>query len=256
MTPGPWLGWCIVLAVLAGLLAALSALAERFGAETTRKALHVGMGLATLALPWLFNEAWPVVVLGIVVGSLFVALRRLAPLRGVGRALHAVQRNSLGEFYFVLAAVVIFVLAAGETVLFLIPILILTLADPAAALIGTRFGSRRYPTGAGKSVEGSLAFLVTAFYCAYLPLLLLTPNTAYACSILAALVAATTTLCEAVSDRGLDNLVVPLSAFVALQVVHPVMPAPAVGFALIGLGVFLTIAALRLLGTSRHERAL
>ena len=255
MTPSPWLGWCIVLFVLTGLLATLSALGERFSAEATRKALHIGMGLATLALPWLFSETWPVVVLGIVVGSLFVALRWLAPLRSFGRALHAVQRNSLGEFYFVLAAVVIFVLAAGETVLFLIPILILTLADPAAALIGTRFGSRRYPTGAGKSVEGSIAFLATAFYCAYFPLLLLTPHAAYSCAMLAAVVAAMTTLCEAVADRGLDNLVVPLSAFVALQAVHPVMPAPAVGFALIGLGVFLTIAALRILGTSRHERA-
>ena len=31
--------------------------------ELTRKAVHVGMGLIALSLPWLFDRTWPVMAL-------------------------------------------------------------------------------------------------------------------------------------------------------------------------------------------------
>lgn len=50
-----------------------------------------------------------------------------------------------------------FALANGDLDLYLIPILILTIADAAGVLVGTRRGKRRYGSGEGfKTVEGSV----------------------------------------------------------------------------------------------------
>src|SRR5437867_4045500 len=58
-----------------------------------------------------------------------------------------------------------------------IPILILTLADAIAALVGMAYGAHRYTGIAGqKSAEGSLAFFTVAFLTTHIPLLLLTTD--------------------------------------------------------------------------------
>ena len=52
----------------------------------------------------------------------------------------------MGEFYFPVAVAVVFVLARGDTLLYLIPVLTLTVADSVGALIGVRYGFARYQT--------------------------------------------------------------------------------------------------------------
>jgi phytol kinase len=72
----PLLGIALVLAVLAGLMGGLR-LYQTLAAphpELVRKLLHMGMGLTTLSLPWLFDAAWPVLVLA---GLSVVALAAL-----------------------------------------------------------------------------------------------------------------------------------------------------------------------------------
>ncbi len=65
-----------------------------------------------------------------------------------------------------------FVLSDGRTLLYVVPILVLTFADAAAALVGVAFGRLRYSTvGGSKSLEGSAAFLGVAFLCAGMSLL-------------------------------------------------------------------------------------
>lgn len=217
----PWLGILLVLSVFGAALAGLATASPRLHYETARKTLHVGMGLVTLALPWLFDESWPVMVLAATALAALVALRSVRALRRYGSVLHTVRRDSFGEFHFVLGACALFLLTRGNDLFYFIPMLILTFADAIAAVVGIRYGTHPYAFGsARKSLEGSLAFFATAFVCVYVPLVLLTPDAASTCTGIALTVAAVATVCEAVAGRGLDNLLVPLAAYAALAVVH------------------------------------
>lgn len=217
----PWTGVVLVLGALGALLAGANMLQRRYAPhpELVRKLLHLGMGLLSLSLPWLFSSPWPVllIVTMVVLGMAF--LRALMPLRTrLGRVIHEVARPSLGEVYFPLGVGIIFFLARGDPLLFGIPILVLTLADAVAAIVGIRYGLLRYATAEGeKSAEGSLAFFTVAFLSTFIPLLLLA-GTGRAESLLIALTfGLLVMLIEAVSWGGLDNLFIPLGGFVLLK---------------------------------------
>ncbi|MBC8135102.1 MAG: hypothetical protein H8F28_04340 [Fibrella sp.] len=215
-------GMLLVLVVLGGLMLGLRVLRHRrdLHPELTRKLLHIGMGLVTLTFPWLFSTAvWAVVTLGVLASVSLYALRRSSALRKrFGGVLDGVSRDSLGEIYFPVAVAALFYLANGNTVTFVIPVLLLALGDAVAALIGVRYGSLKFETGEGtKSLEGSLAFLLVAFLSAHVPLLLAT-NTGRAESLLIGLILGLLLmLIEAVAWRGLDNLFIPLGAFLLLR---------------------------------------
>ena len=211
----------IVLSVFCTLFLTLRAWQCKYNPdpEWVRKLFHLGMGLFTLSLPWLFASAWPVVVMCVVTVALLMAIRR-SPLlqRKFGAVLGNVARCSHGEMYFSLGVATLFIWAKNDRVLYLISILLLTFADAAAALVGKRFGAHRYPTiGGHKSLEGSLAFLTVAVACIYVPLALSSNVDAGAALLLALTVALLLTIIEAIASRGLDNLLIPLAAYALLR---------------------------------------
>ena len=90
-------------------------------------------------------------------------------------------------------------------------------ADPAAALVGTRWGRRAYvANGERRTGEGSLAFCLAAFACVALPLGLFSPHSAVTVVGVAALLAVAVAGVEAVSPRGSDNLFIPLATYALL----------------------------------------
>jgi len=216
-----WFGILLVLATLGCVMAGLKLVGARCGLhpETSRKSVHIAMGLVTLFFPWLFREAWPVLLLAVLAVVALVGTRLLKPLRErFGGVLHGVERYSLGEIYFPLAVAALYLLSSGNRLLYVIPLLTLTLADAVAALVGVRYGQHRFCTSEGtKSVEGSLAFFMVAFLSAHVPLLLLS-DTGRAESLLIALVLGILVmLFEAVSVGGLDNLFIPLGCYALLR---------------------------------------
>lgn len=217
----PWFGILLVLVLLGGVMAALKLISARccLHPETSRKAVHILMGMVTLSFPWLFREAWPVLLLTVLAVVALAGTRLVAPLqKQFGTVLNGVERHSLGEVYFPLAVSALFVLSSENRLLYLIPLLTLTLADAVAALVGIRYGQHRFCTSEGtKSAEGSLAFFMVAFLSAHVPLLLLS-NTGRAESLLIALVLGILVmLFEAVSVGGLDNLFIPLGCYALLR---------------------------------------
>jgi len=239
----PALGIAVVLGTLGALLGALR-LWQRRGTphpELVRKALHVGMGLVAVALPWVFASPWPVAALCALAAVAMLAMRALPALRGV---VCGVERASWGDVYFPVAVGVTFAAADGNKVLYAVPLLLLTLADATAALVGLRYGAHRYRATEGrKSAEGSLAFFAVAFLSVLVPLWLAEVDWRKTLLIGATLGLLVMAL-EAVAWRGLDNLFVPLGAFLLLRVylgLDPNQLLLRLGMALALLGLMLAL---------------
>lgn len=212
----------VVLGILGGLFAALRVygIAAKPHPEVLRKAMHIGMGLVTLTFPWLFNETWPVWLLAALAVTALFAVRHVQALRGsVGQVLHGVKRDSTGELCFPIAVATVFELARGDWVLYLVPILLLTLADALAALIGVRYGQMHYSTveGKTKSIEGSVAFFVVAFNATLITILAGTYIGRIESVFIALQIGILVAMVEAVAWKGLDNLLVPVAAFMLLR---------------------------------------
>jgi phytol kinase len=215
----PWIGLGLVLATFGALLAIFSLIGHLLQPEVLRKGLHISLGLTSLTFPWLFSDPWPVLLLSLVSVVAFIGVRIGLPfLRRIAQSLAGIHRVSIGEFCFVGATCVVFTVAADDPVLYCIPMLVLTLADSAAALAGTAYGRHRYPSWDDyKTVEGSAVFFVVAAICIYVPLILFTEASRAQSAGVAVLVALATTVLEASMGRGFDNIVVPLGALAAIK---------------------------------------
>jgi phytol kinase len=216
-----WFGILVVLTGLAFCFVALRLL-EVFASphpEILRKLMHVSMGLITASFPWLFDQIWPVLLLAVGSVATLILVRSgvsaVGSLRGV---LHGVERSSWGELLFPVAVAIVFVLADGDPLLYSVPILILTLADAVAALIGVYYGQIQFSTLEGsKSIEGSLAFFIVAFLCVHIPVLLFTEVGRLESLLIGLLMGVIAMMFEAVAWRGLDNLFIPVVSFALLQ---------------------------------------
>lgn len=195
-------------------------------AEFSRKLLHVAMGLILCPLPWLFHRPAPVIALCGVYIALLIARRYLAALDNhVGAIIDGVGRRSIGEFLFPVAVALLFVAASGDRASYLAPLLVLTLADAAAAVVGKRYGTCHYAAPGGcKSIEGSLAFAAVAFASTHLTLLLLGTAGRLESVLTALVVALILTIVEAVVTGGWDNLLVPAAAWLLLRLLGGATP--------------------------------
>lgn len=225
MSTGP--AMTVVLAAFLLLFLALQLYARGGAApETTRKLLHTGSGLLTLSFPFLFTEVWPVLLLTGATALLVGAVKFTPPLRRIlGRAVSGVDRTTLGEIYFPVAVALLFWLSLGEDpLLFVVPVLVLTLADATCAVIGLRYGMTRY-SGASKSFEGSVAFAVVAFLCVHVPLLIWSEVGREESLLIAVTLALLVMLLEGSAWRGLDNLFIPIGGYFLLRAYLPMSVA-------------------------------
>ena len=186
--------------------------------EWTRKAVHIGGGLVSLALPWLFRSHWTVLALGLAFAGILLGTRRLGMLGSV----HGVARHSEGGVFFPIAIYLIFLIGHDQPVFYFISVLALVLSDALAALVGTAYGRTTYSVEEGRrSVEGSVVFLLTTFLGVHLPLLLWTGLDPAASVLIALQIALLVTFLEAICVRGSDNLVIPLGTFYFLTKMTP-----------------------------------
>jgi dolichol kinase len=179
--------------------------------EAWRRTLHFASG--SLGLLWYLHVPAPTITAILLsILALAAALEGLRRNSDVARA--TLERLSLGalrpdEARAVTGATL---LAAGYAATWLLfpsyaaapAILVTAAADPAAAIVGTRFGVRGRKTWAGSAAAFAVALLV-------LLLQRLTAGTALAGALVAA-------LAERVGARGLDNLAMPALTAAALTV--------------------------------------
>ena len=210
----------IILVALSGLLVTSSIGVQKgsMKAETARKIVHAGMGCLCLSFPLLFTSQFPVTILASIAVASLLAVRLTGLKKTIGSSLFSVQRVSIGELLFPISVAWLFSLAEGKFTLYTISLLLLTLADTAGAIAGSKYGKELYQTFAGKkSIEGSLAFLATAFLCIAIPLYVSTNIQLPIILILACSVGLFTTAVEGASGNGLDNLLIPIGSFLLLD---------------------------------------
>jgi phytol kinase len=171
------------------------------------------MGLTASAFPWLFRDWRSVVLLCAVFTAILGASLAFSGLPSV----HRVDRRTAGALWFPLGVAGVFVAADGRPDLYVIPMLVLTLADPAAAAVGRAGGAHRLPLGLGpKTIEGSLAFFLVASGCLLAALSLTTPLPSAELWVRAIGIGTLLTAVELVSPAGSDNVLVPVAAFLLL----------------------------------------
>jgi len=251
--------------LLAAVLFGVSRLAKliKVDAEVQRKLIHISLGLYCLTFPFVFHAAWEVFATCALAVGLFM-LARGSMRKSLGSGLHAVERTSYGELLFAVSVALLFWLKDGHfisttmhhktppgQILYILPILILTLCDAASALIGSRYGRRVFQIEEGKkSVEGVVVFAVTAWLLSLIAFMLLTDIGRGEAVLLAFITAVFGALLEAASWRGLDNLFIPLGLYFLLS---NLIYAGAGGLAALA-GVFLLLLIALLYVARRRSR--
>jgi dolichol kinase len=181
--------------------------------EISRKFVHLSGGITALSFPYLIKYHWT--VLGLAAG--FSLILVLAKIKGVLKSVHDVERKSYGAMLFPVSVYIVFLLGHNKPVLYFVSILIMTVSDTLAAVVGGRYGSIRYEVeGITKSLEGSTVFFFVTFLCVHLSLLLMTGIERLDSVLIALVIAVLVTGFEAISPTGSDNFFVPLGTYFIL----------------------------------------
>jgi phytol kinase len=207
----------LLLVPAMGLLSMIRS-SHKIGQELKRKSFHVGFGLVALSFPLIWTESW-MVVTGLVLAFGWMLAVRVLPClqKYFGSVLHDCDRKSMGEFYYAVSVAALILVTGDSPLEYVIPILILSLADAAAAIFGRLIPSQPL-TGwlRGKSVAGCTAFFIVAAVICGVALAFYTQLPALQILTCSLFVAAATCLAEAVCRNGLDNLIVPFTAWTVL----------------------------------------
>ena len=183
--------------------------------ELKRKIFHIAMGIMVLSFPYIFKNRNSVVIIGLLSILMFMVIKYTNLKKSIGTILYSVDRESFGEIFFALSVVLIFYWSRGDKITYSIPILILTFADSAAALVGKRYGKKNLAqlNEDSKSIEGSFMFFIVAFVITLVPLLLYTEVGREETLIISAIVGFNVSLIEMIAHSGNDNLLIPLTTY-------------------------------------------
>jgi len=210
--------------ILAGLFLSLFGVAEflyhvlKIKAEYTRKLVHFGTGLLTLLFPLMLNNHWLVLLLCASFAVILILSLRFDLLKSI----NAIDRVSIGSIAYpvsVYGCYLAFDYFDQRYAFFYLPVLILAICDPLAALFGKKWPWGKYNIGTeNKTIMGSLAFIASAVL-----LLILLPKIFTFLNyqpipfvyvlVFVPIIAA---ISEAVSRKGSDNLSIPASVLITL----------------------------------------
>lgn len=213
------LGFILCLAYILTILGVAELLRRRRGYDSgfTRKVIHIGVGMMIWLVPFLFTTPWPFVVACV----MFMIINLIDWRYGLIGSMQSRHRSNLGTVYFPLAAAVVALIFWDTPPLMVAALMPLTWGDGIAPVIGAAYGRRVYRVHTStRTVEGSAGFFVAGFVFTWLALWVMpgTPEISPVGAILPALVImAVTTVIEAFSIWGLDNLTVTAAAIIILS---------------------------------------
>ncbi len=184
--------------------------------EVTRKFVHITVGSFVAFWPFFIPE-WMIyfICLG------FIAVVMASRLLGWFKSIHAVDRKTWGDILFPIGIASTLIVANNKWV-FAIAMLHLALADGFAALVGEKWGQKTIYKihGYKKTIVGNGAFFATSALIMGVAIFGL--DIGFSQLGLAGLfwIPLTATALETVAVRGLDNLIVPVTLAILLNMLQ------------------------------------
>ncbi len=222
--PNEWIAFLVFFGIIMVFIA-ISEVAQKFfklSPELSRKFVHVMVGVLVSLAPFFLRTSLPVIVLGL----LFTVLNYITLTKDSLKGMHTTERISYGTVYFPIAFTLLVIMFWDRNlVIFIISMLILAFSDTAATMVGERINSERkfILWHDKKSLPGSLAFFVATvlvvffaypIYASLGNFQALAPQHLAGMAIFTAFI---TTVAEAVSKRGSDNLTLTLAAGLSMD---------------------------------------
>jgi phytol kinase len=179
-----------------------------YSSNFTRKVIHIGVGMMSWALIFVFTSPWPFIIMCL----LFAVFLYLDYRFEFFPAMASKDKNNMGTVYFPISAAAVVFVFWSQPPLMVAALMPLTWGDGLAPVVGRAYGKRPYYVANHKrTFEGSLGFFLFGFLFTWLALWLLPgpPEITPLAALLPALVVTVaTTLVEAVSIWGIDNLTI------------------------------------------------
>lgn len=188
--------------------------------EWSRKYVHIFTGLITLLFPLMLDNHWQVLFLCGSFAVILVASKRLGMLQSI----NGISRPSYGSILYPVAvygAFLMFEWKGGNYLWFYGPILMMALCDPVAAWVGKRHPWKPYRVAREvKTLSGSLAFFGTGWGLMLVLLTLFPAQWVFPIPVVALILALTSALVEGLSQRGTDNLWIPMNVMLVMEALH------------------------------------
>ena len=187
--------------------------------NTTRRIVHILVGILVSFSPFLFSSVIPVITIAL----LFTAINYLAMFKSKFDGIHSTERRSYGTVYFPISFAILSIWFWDKDPAILITAMyIMTFGDPIAGWVGEYSKNRRVYTlwFDEKSFQGTFAMFIISYITVFVSILMYrtlfasTPSLSYL-ALTSFFVAIFAAVAESVSREGSDNLSVPLgSAFI------------------------------------------
>ena len=189
----------------------------RWKPESSRKLVHVIVGILVSICPFIFQSKFPPITLAVI----FIIINAIALKKKTFKGMHSTDRVSYGTVYFPFAFLILAIFWWEKPITLVLSILIMTFSDTIAAIIGERTTHpRQFKLWVDiKSIEGCIGMFLSSFMIIYIgtdlfawlfeaaffiPLPILIGVSGF--------VAMLVTLSESNSSRGSDNFSVPIIA--------------------------------------------
>jgi phytol kinase len=217
----------ILLAVCYGYVLAVIVVSGKmfklFGSSSkySRKFLHIMIGNLPFIIPFFTLNLFPL-NFPFFVAAPFILVTFLAtpysPSHTLGERLKGLtgiteKGHHLGLVYYAVSYTILALFFASKPYIIAAGVLPMAYGDASAAMIGEKYGKKQYHVFTDKTLEGSGAMFVVSFLSIEASLLFF--STLYSLplvtlSVTALIVVLVTTLAEAFSPLGFDNITVPL----------------------------------------------
>jgi len=192
--------------------------------EWTRKFVHLGTGLLALLFPVMLQSHWSVLLLCF---SFFILLRLSLKFNFL-KSINDIGRKSVGSLAYpvsVYACYLAFCFFDRQYFYFYLPVLILAVSDPLAAIVGKYLTVNKEKSAkVNKTIPGSAAFFASAYMLTFV-LFIVFKNDKETLSIImySALVAFAATVSESFSSKGWDNITIPASVLICMITLESVI---------------------------------
>jgi len=204
--------YIVIMILISGKMTTLWHVSQK----ASRKFLHAMIGNLPFIIPFFTASIYPALIAAPFILVTFIA-SPVSPFKNIrgklkGLANLTEEGHHLGLVFYAISYTILALLFASKPYVIAAGVLPMAYGDSAASLIGERHGRIKYKLVAHKSLEGSVTMFLVSF--ASFTLSLVFFSLLYSFSVAdrivpALVVASATTLVEALSPRGSDNLTVP-----------------------------------------------